>query len=177
MRSLPAFFIFLFTSFNVHAHFDDYTEKPFNVGAGIYKSVISVDEPFSEDHELSGYAFSVGYAITDQFALRATFFSLEHDDFSNIDSNGYDLLGYLGTGLATQGFKAYIGAGIFSDKWEVDRVSKTFDGLQLNGGIGYNWSSVSLDLIIGIRDADDYEDFFNVSATAVTSTLLLSARF
>ena len=43
--------------------------------------------------------------------------------------------------------------------------------------------SVSLDLILGIRDADDYEDIINdafgdnVSATAISTMILLSARF
>lgn len=186
MKSLSVLLVSLFFSFSAygtHSDYYDYVEKPFSVGFGIYNSVISVDDPFYEDDELSGYAFSFGYAFTDQFALRATFFSLEHDDFSAIDSNGYDIVGYLGTGLASYGFKGYIGGGLFKDKWEIGGFSTTFDGLQLNGGLGYNWESVSLDLILGIRDADDYEDIINdafgdnVSATAISTMILLSARF
>ena len=36
-------------------------------------------------------------------------------------------------------------AQIFKDKWEVADFSESFSGLQINGGLGYNWYSVSLD--------------------------------
>jgi hypothetical protein len=181
MKYLSVFLLSLFISFNVHA--DEYIEKPFSLGFGLYQSIIAVDDSFYEDDELSGVGFSLGYAISNQFALRGTFFSLDHDDFSALESTGYDITGHVGINLASYGFKAYIGGGIFKDKWEVTGFSKTFNGLQLNGGLGYNWESVSLDFILGIRDADDYEDFINevpgdnVSASAVTGMLLLSARF
>ena len=183
MKSLSAFFIILFTSFTAHADYYDYVEKPVSLGFGLYNSTIAFDSPGFEDDELSGVGFSFGYAITDQFALRISYFSLEHDDFSEIDSTGFDLTGYIGTGLASYGFKAYVGGGLFNDKWEAGGFSKTFDGLQLNGGIGYNWEAVSVDFILGIRDASDYEDFANAdfgtneSAGAITSLLMLSARF
>ena len=157
--------------------------KPFSIGLGTYASVIAYDDSRYEDDEFSGFSLSFGYAISDQVALRGSYFSLEHDDFSEIESRGFELLGYLGSGLATQGFKAYIGGGLFRDKWELGSYDKTFDGLQLNGGIGYNWESVSLDFILGIRDATDYEDFLNqstfveVSAAAASGSLLLSYRF
>ena len=181
MKYLSFFLLSLFLSFNIHA--DEYIDKPFSLGVGIYRSVVAVDEPFYENDELSGIGFSLGYAISNEFALRGTFFSLEHDDFSALDSTGYDITGHVGINLASYGFKAYIGGGIFKDKWQVTGFSKSFSGLQLNGGLGYNWESVSLDFILGIRDAGDYEDFVNevfgdnVSASAVTGMLLLSARF
>lgn len=184
MKYFTPLLLLITLSFDAFAGADGGVEKPFTVGIGTYRSVIAYDNSLFQDDELSGYAFSFGYAASDQFAFRGTIFSLEHDDFSDIDSAGYDLLAYLGTGLATQGFKAYIGGGLFSDKWEVGSFSKTFNGLQLSGGIGYNWDSVSLDFILGIRDASDYEDFINqslifsqVSAAAVSGSLLLSYRF
>jgi hypothetical protein len=157
--------------------------KPFNIGLGTYRTVIAYDNALATDDELSGGALSFGYAVSDQFALRATYFSLEHDDDSALESTGYDLLAYLGTSLATPGFKAYIGGGYFSDEWKLGAFSKTFSGLQLSGGIGYNWNAIALDFILGVRDASDYEDFVNqnsfikVSAAAVTGSLLVSFRF
>lgn len=174
-RLLP--FLFLLLSFNAYA------VKPFSVGLGVYSSTIAFDEPLAVDHDLSGLALSFAYAFSDQFALRASLFSLEHDDFSDTDSRGYDVLAHLGTGLASTGFKAYIGGGFFRDEWDFGSSSETFDGLQLNGGIGYSWSAVSLDFDIGIRDQEDYEDFFNeasaadLSAAAITTNLMLSLRF
>ena len=108
---------------------------------------------------------------------------MEHDTVSAIDSTGYDLLAYYGTGLASQGFKAYIGGGLFKDTWEAIGFNKSFSGLQLGGGLGYNWDSISLELVLNIRDSSDYEDFVNnippptsFTATAVSGSMLLSYR-
>ena len=93
------------------------------------------------------------------------------------------MVGYFGTGLATQGFKAYIGGGIFSEEWESPARTENFGGLQLNGGIGYNWDVVALDFVLGIRDPSDYEEFIqrvlfvSTDAAAVSGSLILSARF
>lgn len=156
---------------------DDYVGKPFTVGVGSYASIIAFDNPLREDFEFSGIALSFGYAISDNIAFRGTYFSLERDIASDHKSKGYDLLAHFGTGLATQGFKAYIGGGLFKDKWTKGTLSDTFSGLQLNGGIGYNWESVSLDFMIGARDSSDYETVLSQSVTAVSGNLLLSYRF
>lgn len=183
MKQIFSLLLLLSLSVSANAGSENATLKPFSIGVGTYRSVIAYDNAFAEDDELTGISFSFGYAVSDQIAFRGTYFSLEHDDFSDLESTGYDLLAHFGTGLATQGFKAYIGGGFFSDKWELASFSETFSGLQLNGGIGYNWESVSLDFILGIRDASDYEEFINqnttlnVSAAAITGSLLLSYRF
>ena len=181
MKFYLSILLFLIVSFTANA--DNTFVKPFSLGLGLYQSVISVDDARYADDELSGLGFSLGYSISDQFALRGTYYSLEHDDFSEVDSSGYDLVGYLGTGLATYGFKAYIGGGLFKDKWQVAGFSESFSGLQMSGGLGYNWDSVSLDFNLSLRDAGDYEDFVNdilgdnIRASAVSGMLLMSARF
>jgi hypothetical protein len=184
MRHVSAFLLLISLSSNAHIATAAEAVKPFTIGIGSYVSTIAYDNSLIKDDDLSGFSLSFGYAVSDQFALRGSYFSLEHDDLSDLESKGIDLLGYLGTGLATHGFKAYVGGGYFSDEWELGPVSERFNGLQLSGGIGYNWSSVSLDFILGIRDASDYEDFVNqafpfnpVSAVAVSGSLLLSYRF
>lgn len=184
MKHVSAFLLLIPLSLNVNIASAAEAVKPFTIGIGTYASTIAYDDSLLKDDELSGLSLSFGYAVSDQFAFRGSYFSLEHDDFSDLESKGIDLLGYFGTGLATHGFKAYIGGGFFSDKWQLGPVSETFDGLQLSGGIGYNWDSVSLDFILGIRDASDYEDFANqafpfnpVSAVAMSGSLLLSYRF
>ena len=183
MKLFSVFLLSLFLSTSVYARNDTHGEKPFSLGLGLYRSVISVDDSQYANDELSGIGLSVAYAISDQFGLRGTYFSLEHDDFSAIDSTGFDIVAYLGTGLDSNGFKGYVGGGFFKDKWQAGGFSESFSGLQLNGGLGYNWQSVSLDFILGIRDAGDYEDFVNevfgdnVTAAAVTGMILLSARF
>ena len=153
--------------------------KHWQVGLGIYNSGVSYND--TSDDKFSGGAISASYAATDNFAFRGTIFSLEHDDFSEIDSNGYDLVIYGGTGLLTQGFKIYGGGGLFKDTWEVLGFEESFNGFQLNGGLGYNWDVVAIDFVIGIRSVSDYDDLANTFGStvdaAVSSNLSVSFRF
>ena len=91
--------LFISTSF----HALEAAPKHWQVGLGLYRSAVSYNN--TSDDEFSGFAISASYAATDNFAFRGAVFSLEHDDFSDIDSSGYDLVVYGGTGLLTQGFK------------------------------------------------------------------------
>jgi len=158
-------------------------QKKFNIGIGTYALVVGYDDDFFENDELSGIVISATYAFMDQFAIRGVYYSIDHDDVSGLDSQGVDLLGYFGTGLATHGFKAYIGGGIFSETWELSPVEQDFSGLQINGGLGYNWDVVALDFVLAIRDPSDYEEFASrftfrsVDAAAISGSLMLSARF
>ena len=153
--------------------------KHWQVGLGIYNSTVSYDNV--SDDDFSGGAISASYAATDNVVFRGTIFSLEHDDFSDIESSGYDLVVYGGTGLLTQGFKIYGGGGLFKDTVEVSGFVESFSGLQLGGGLVYNWDVVAIVFVIGIRDASDYEDFFSqigvIVDTTVSSNLSLSVRF
>lgn len=151
-------------------------QKHLNVGIGTYALTVAYDNPFIIDDDYSGTVISVFYAPTDQFAFRGGIYSTEHDSLSALENNGYDLAIYLGTGLATQGFKAYVGGGIFNETQEAFGFNKDFGGVQLSGGIGYNWDAIALDFILGIRDPGDYEDFVGVDAAAVTGSLILSIR-
>lgn len=84
------------------------------------------------------------------------------------------------TGLLSEGFKAYIGSGFYSETLEIGSFDEDFSGAQINGGIGYNWEQVSLELSIGIRSTGDYEGFVDDSGTdvtAVSSALTVSYRF
>lgn len=168
-------------SFKALAAFEDYEglEKPLAVGIGTYASAINFDNVAIDDLEFSGLALSVSYAISNQYLVRATYFSLEEEDITNLDSSGYDLLAYIGTGLAAHGLKAYVGGGLFSEELDDGFESERFSGIQLSGGVGYNWDAVSLDLIFGFRDSSDYEDDGTdaTDVTAFSSSLLLSARF
>lgn len=168
------------TSFKAQAEM--YDEKPFNIGIGTYALTVAYDNLFLDD-DFSGFGISAQYAFNDNFAVRGEYYSTDHDDLQGIDNTGVDIVGYFGTGLASHGFKAYIGGGLFSETWDFSGFEEDFDGLQLNGGIGYNWDILALDLVLGIRDASDYEDAvlrftgFNVDASAVSASLILSGRF
>ena len=158
-------------------------EKKFNLGIGTYALNISYSNAFLSDDELSGFGLNALYAFTDNFAIRGEYYSLEHDDDSNLEVTGIDLVGYFGTGLATQGFKAYIGGGLYSETWTASGFNdEKIRGVQLNGGLGYNWEVVALDFVLGIRGTSDYEDSLqdagiSSDVTAVSGSLILSARF
>jgi hypothetical protein len=158
-------------------------EKKFNLGIGTYALTVVYSDSLLGDDDLSGFGLNAMYAFTDSFAIRGEYYSLDHDDSSSIEATGIDLVAYIGTGLATQGFKAYIGGGLFSETWESPTQTEDFGGLQLNGGIGYNWDVLALDFVLGIRDASDYEEFIqknlfvSTDAAAVSGSLILSARF
>ena len=171
-----------FVSSFAHAATGDPVDKRFSLGVGTYSTVIAYDDSFLADDEFSGISLSFAYAVSDVLSLRATYFSQDHDTFSSIESTGFDFLGHVGLNMGSPGFKAYIGGGIFSEEWEAGSLSQTFNGLQLSGGIGYNWESVALDFILNLRDASDYESSFNivspnVNAAAASGSLLLSFRF
>lgn len=150
-------------------HAQDGVPKHWQVGLGIYNSGVSYNN--TSDDKFSGGAISASYAATDNLAFRGTIFSLEHDDFSEIESSGYDLVVYGGTGLLTQGFKIYGGGGLFKDTWEANGAEESFNGIQLNGGLGYNWDVVAIDFVIGIRSVSDYDDFANKFGSTVDATL------
>jgi hypothetical protein len=158
-------------------------DKQFSIGLGTYATIIGYDDDNAENDEFRGYSISFAYAPTDVFAIRGSYFSLEHDDVSELESTGFDILGHFGLNMASQGFKAYIGGGLFKDELEAFSIKESFSGLQLSGGIGYNWEHVALDFILGVRDSSDYESFINnnlpvnVSATVLSGSLLLSYRF
>ena len=157
-------------------------DKRFSLGFGTYATVIAYDDSRLANDELSGISLSFAYALSDVLSLRGSYFSQDHDDTSSLENTGFDFLGHVGLNMGSPGFKAYIGGGIFSEEWESGSLSHTFNGLQLSGGIGYNWESVALDFILNLRDASDYENhvnnlFVNANAAAASGSLLLSFRF
>ena len=167
-------FIILALLLPLNSHAEN-QEKKINVGVGYY--VLNVDYDSGFEHDLDGFAIAATYAFSDQFAVRGVFYDLDHTDFP-VDATGADLVAYYGTGLATKGFKAYIGGGFFFETWDVSGPEADFSGFQINGGLGYNWDDISFDYIIGIRDPGESEDFnSNIGATVLTGSLMLSVRF
>ncbi len=174
--NLLALFISLLALLSFDAHAGD-DLKHFNIGIGGYAMNITDDDNDNIDIDFSGTSISAQYAFTDQIAIRTEFYSLENDNNSAIEINGYTLSGYLGVGLATQGFKVYVGGGIFSETLESPVTNdQDFSGLQANAGVGYNWEYAALDAGIGIRDPNDYEDKVADEPIVITVSITLSLR-
>jgi hypothetical protein len=155
--------------------------KHFNLGAGKYKMVLSNNTGI--DDEFTGYALFAQYAFTDNVAARISLYNTEEESYIQFDNDGGEMLALFGAGLYTEGFRIYVGAGYFSEDWQLTTLSASHNGLMLSGGIGYNWKIISVDLILGIRDVSDYQDlsdqvnpFLEIDRSTSTS-ILLSARF
>jgi hypothetical protein len=159
----------------------DQSQKKINVGVGAYALVVANDSTALEDDQLSGYSISGQYAFSDIFAFRAAYYVLDHSDFRNVDADGYDAVLYIGSGLMTAGLKIYGGGGYYNESWETSGASESFSGLQLNGGLGYNWRNAGLDFILALRQTSDYEDVLVGSGisidVAASASVIVSARF
>jgi len=155
------------------------SEKKWSVGVGSYAFSLVNDDYSDADSDFTGFNLAAGYAFNNHFQIRATYFSLENDDFSSLESEGFDVMAYGGTGFAEKGFRGYGGAGIFSDKWSASYDSESFSGLQFGGGVGYNWGPAALDFVITLRQADKYEDFIYETGTylAMSGNLTISYLF
>lgn len=157
--------------------------KNFSIGFGTYALVVAYDRADYANDELAGLSVSMSYAFTDKFGFRATYYSMDHNDVAALDDSGYDLLAYIGGGLQSRGFKAYAGGGIYDESWDYGGVSESYGGLQVGGGLGYNWDGVALDLVVSLREPGDYEDAIlintgqSVNAAAAAAALIFSARF
>lgn len=156
-------------------------DKHWQVGIGSYALTIEVDDSYNDsEDDFVGGNFSVAYAFTDSFSVRGQFYALEHDDFSEIEVSGAEFNAYYGTGMLNEGFKAFIGGGFYTETLEFESVDEDFSGVQLSGGVGYNWEHVSLDFALSLRSVGDYADFADVDdddTTAAAGSLNLSYRF
>ena len=169
------FSLLILLPLNVYAEDD---EKHFNIGVGGLFLDITDDDNSRNDTDFDGGTLSIFYALTHEWAIRGEVYSIENNDNSDFELNGYTLSGYIGVGITSPGFKIYAGGGYFSETLEADFTRDIdFNGLQINGGIGYNWEHVALDALAGIRDTSDYEDDSRFDEpAAVTVSLILSIR-
>ena len=130
-------------------------DKPINLSAGMYGSNTTYTNGGDGDF-MKGAVLTAQYAFNDHFALKAAVFSGEETEYKIVENKGYDVSGIIGTGLATEGWKFFGGAGFYGDHWKKGGIEFTSRGVQINAGLGYNWEHFSLDAVIGMRDADGY---------------------
>lgn len=157
--------------------YDASAEKHWSIGAGSYAFTLANDDDSDDTLDFSGYNIVAGYAVNNHFQIRATYFSLENDDYNSIDSKGYEVMAYGGVGLSRRGFRGYGGAGYISDTWSGRYESDSNSGLQLGGGLGYNWGLVALDFVLTLRQADKYEEYVYRSGTYIAMSGNLSVSY
>lgn len=150
-----------------------------SIGLASYATHIEYDAWAAEDDDFSGFALFGTGALNHNVAIRGGFYSLEHDDYNDVDGSGIELQLLGGNNFDSVGFKIYGGVGLFNEEIE----DYDFSGMLLTFGIGYNWQKIALDFWISVRDADDYEDFiadylgYGSDATASSGALMLGYRF
>jgi hypothetical protein len=150
-----------------------------SVGVGSYALSIANDDNSSGDINFEGINLTAGFAVNNHFQIRASYFSLEHEQISAFENTGYDLMAYGGVGLSRKGFRGYGGAGLFSEEWSNSSQTESFSSFQLGGGIGYNWGPIALDFVINLRQADEYKEEIFESGTyvSVSGNLTVSYLF
>jgi len=82
-------------------------EKHGHIGLASFATVIESNISGAQEDELAGPALFAGFAVNDNFGGRATIASQDHEDTENIEATAFEANFMAGTGLATEGFKAY----------------------------------------------------------------------
>ena len=155
--------------------------KNFNLGIGYHSLELYNETDTYDGIVLRGASLSAAYMFSDNVALRGNYYSLNKNDLISTDVGGTEILACFGSGLATRGGKWYFSGGYFREQWDSATESNSFDGWQLGGGFGFNWESSSFDMLIQLRDVDDYDNHLGQSGaeivTAGVLSLIFSARF
>lgn len=149
---------------------------------GVASWVLTVANPDAgpnekEDERYGGGALSYQFAFNDHLAIRLNFYSAEHENFRDLTINGLNGQIILTTNARDTGFKFYLGAGYFDEKWDNGRFENTYTGSEFIFGLGYNWSRIGLDLTGAGRSQSDYDVPADSDLLFVTSTLRLTFRF
>lgn len=154
-------------------------EQPrhWSIGIGSYAFSVANDSSDGSDMDFSGFNITAGYAINNHFQVRGTYFTLDNDENSAVESSGFEMMAYGGVGFAESGFRGYGGVGFFSDEWSFSSESESMSGIQFGGGLGYNWGPVALDFVLTLRQADEYEDFMYETGTYVAMSGNLSVSY
>jgi hypothetical protein len=172
-------FILLFSTQSQASNFIKTNGKNWQVGVGGYAVVV---DGYNDRNELSGNSLSVAFVLNDYVAVKGQYYSIDNEESKsyNFDLSGYDVNAYFGNNLQSNGFKYYSGIGFYKETLGYSSGDEDIIGAQISGGIGYNWSHVSLDLTLSYRTVGDYADYFDEkddNVTAMSSSLTVAYRF
>lgn len=121
--------------------FAENAQKQGHIGLASSATILDYDDNRFENDSFSGLAIYGGSAFNNNFGLRGqlSFQSLNDSDFE-VRSRAFELSFMAGTGLETEGFKAYGSLGFFADRWSASFAAddESFNGLMIGGGLGYN---------------------------------------
>jgi len=171
----------LFSAQAYSTNFINTNKANWEIGIGGYAVVIDEDRSQNQD-ELGGNSLSATFVFNDFLAIKGQYYSLDNEDDRShkFDLSGYDVNAYFGENLQSKGFKYYMGIGFYKETLEYSSGDEDITGAQISGGIGYNWSHVSLDLTLSYRTVGDYAAFLDEkddNVTAMSSSLTVAYRF
>lgn len=156
-------------------------EETKNYSVSVVSAATSLSYKNASDDDFSGLGASVFFTIKDmgskQWAGRATYAYMSLDGLSSVKMHATDFSALWGSNLNRNGFKWAIGGGLFNDNVSGFGNSFTFNGVQLTGGLGYNWDSVSLAFWMNLRPGSAYKGDGFKADSAANGGLELGLRF
>ncbi len=165
---------------------DDKGEKIHQIGLASYAIDVVVDNYTNDPYAYDGGAIFYTGAISDSLALRLGAYGVVYDKNSDESITGTEVSLLIGSGLRSEGFKAYVGLGQYketvnwSNSYGVSVESDEFSGFLFTLGLGLNIGPIALDASMSARDMTEYEDARGTAAesiTAVSTAIIASVRF
>lgn len=154
----------------------DPASTPWEIGISAYR--VAVTRP-NKQSNFSGPAAWFSYAHSPYVASRFGYYLLEStksgasEALQGLKASGWDLQFLIGR-IDRAGWRLYFGGGIFNEEWKSSMAGdEPYRGLAGVYGAGYNWSHVTVELAIALRNSAEYGD----QATASSGSLMLSTRW
>ncbi len=98
--------------------------KHWQVGVGSYAVVVEADD--YPDDDFTGFNLSSTYAFTDNVAIRGQYYSLEHDDESDLELSGVDILRFTALVYCLKALKLTWVVGFTVKLWKWLALTKIF---------------------------------------------------
>lgn len=154
-------------AFSIHSMTQAEEVKNHSVSLVSAATVVSYENTWGNT-EFSGLGISFFTTLHDndskQWAARATYAYMKYNNSSAISLHASDFSVVWGSNLNRIGFKWGVGGGLFNERLTSFRSNETFNGVQLTGGLGYNWENVSLAFWMNLRPASAYPGYVNAAA-------------
>lgn len=152
------------------------------LSAGLGMTAAVVDHDALRDDNFAGPAAVGTVAFSDRVAARLGLYLWNHQDFTDADIAGGELVVLAGAGLAREGVRAYALLGWFAEGYDSLDVSVDASGPVWGLGAGHTWPRVILDLWVEGRDNDAYADVLAAREApaayrTMSAGLALSYRF
>lgn len=136
---------------------------------------------YYQDYIYTGVKISGAVNLNNHIQGGVGFYNTSETQFSDLSLKGYNLRVNFGKGFTQEGFKIYGSFGLYNDQLDNGVVTENVKGLELGGGLGYNFGNIAVDWGYTLRDSSEYETERmygeNMDVTTTSAFLALSANF